>query len=186
LHKISPYAIIIMRQDLEVIMNEKKFTIITVSIAFLAIVVVILLSIPWGGDKAAIDREYNSLEGSDHVFETLDFEEFFTKINNNETFQVYIGSSEIPEAEQFVYTTNKIAKEREIKTIYYLRSSDLDEGQLEQIKYASSLEMTLPTLMYWVSGELESEAPFISSLKDLDDYINWNQLLNEYFDECYS
>jgi hypothetical protein len=166
-------------------MNEKKFTFIVIAVALVAIAIVILVNIPWGGDKAAIDKEYDSLN-RDHVFESISYDEFLEKIEKNETFQIYIGSSELDQAENFVYTANKYAKEREIKTIYYLRSSKLTEDQITDIKRASSLELSLPTLMYWVSGETKSEAPHISSLKDFSDYnYNWDMLLEEYFDECY-
>lgn len=166
--------------------NEKKLTLIVSAVASLAILVVILLNIPWGGDKGAINKEYDSLESNDHVFVSLTYEKFIEKIENNETFQVYIGSGELPQAEAFVYVTNKLAKERGIDTIYYLRSSELTALEMDDIKARSSQKITLPTLMYWVSDESESVAPHISSLKDFKTYnSNWSILLTEYFDECY-
>jgi hypothetical protein len=167
-------------------MNEKKFTYIIVSVAFLAIVAVILFSIPWGGDKAAINDEYDSLENDDHVFVSLDYDELIKKIEQNETFQIYIGSKELQQAENFVYMTNKLAKERGVDTIYYLKSSELSDDELLNIKVLSNMNISLPTLIYWVSGETESNAPHISSLKGFEDYnSNWSILLTEYFDECY-
>ncbi|NLD26766.1 MAG: hypothetical protein GX661_05340 [Acholeplasmataceae bacterium] len=165
-------------------MNEKKFTLIVVALALVAIVVVILVNLPWGGDKAAIDKEYESLD-RDHVFESIDFDEFFRKIENNETFQIYIGSNKLNQVEYFVAAANKYAKEREIKTIYYLRSSELTTEQLDTIKQASSLEITLPTLMYWMSGETKSEAHHISSLEKIENYPNWDALVRVYFERCY-
>lgn len=166
--------------------DEKKLTLIVAALAFLAIVVVILFNIPWGGDKARINKEYDSLESNDHVFVSITYGKLIEKIENNETFQLYIGSGELQQAEQFVYTVNKLAKEYGIDTIYYLRSSELSSFEIEDIKGRSSQELTLPTLMYWVSDEGESVAPYISSLKDFEEdyYSNWSILLTEYFEEC--
>jgi hypothetical protein len=166
--------------------NEKRFTLILVVVAFLAIVAVIMFNIPWGGDKAAINKEYDSIESNDHVFETITFENLIKKIQNNETFQVYVGSGELPQAETFVYVTNKLAKERGIDTIYYLRYLDLSTSEWLEIQTLSSTEMSVPTLIYWVEDETESVPPFISGLKNFEDYNhNWSILLTEYFDECY-
>ncbi|MDD3999830.1 MAG: hypothetical protein PHX62_02910 [Bacilli bacterium] len=166
-------------------MNEKKVSYIIVAVALLAIVAVILISIPWGGDKAAINAEYDSIEDNDHIFVSLKYDELIEKIENNQTFQVYIGSSELPQAESFVFMTNKLGKERGIDTIYYLNSSKLTEIELLDIKGRSSTSITLPTLIYWMAGDFESNTPYISSLKNFKDYnSNWSILLTEYFDEC--
>ncbi|HHZ12204.1 MAG TPA: hypothetical protein GYA05_05780 [Acholeplasmataceae bacterium] len=166
--------------------DEKKLTLIVAAVAFLAILVVILFNIPWGGDKAKIKKEYESLESNDHVFVSITYQELIRKIENNETFQLYIGSGDLPQANHFVYVANELAKERGIDKIYYLRSSELSSLELDDIKGRSSHQLSLPTLMYWISDETESVAPFISSLKKFEDYHrNWSILLSEYFEECY-
>ena len=164
--------------------DEKKLTLIVAALAFLAIVVVILFNIPWGGDKARINKEYDSLESNDHVFVSITYGKLIEKIENNETFQLYIGSGELQQAEQFVYTVNKLAKEYGIDTIYYLRSSELSSLEIEDIKGRSSQELTLPTLMYWVATRAKA-SPYISGLRFREDYYsNWSILLTEYFEEC--
>ncbi|HOH18625.1 MAG TPA: hypothetical protein PK087_04810 [Bacilli bacterium] len=168
-------------------MNEKKLTYIVLSVAAFAILLVILLSIPWGGDKAAIDKEYDSLNGRDHVFTTISFDSVMEKIAAGETFQVYIGSAALPTAEQFVYETNKLAKSLNVATIYYLRSDKLTEDQITKIKIESSMAISFPTLIYWENDGATSTAFNISSLKDFSGSYqsNWSILLSEYFNDCY-
>lgn len=170
-------------------MNEKKFTYILFTIAAVAILIVILVSIPWGGDKGRINREYESLTSNDHVFVSIDFDDVMKKINNNETFQVYVGSSGLKESEQFVFETNKIAKQFGIDTIYYLHYNELTSDQITKIKNNSSSETTFPTLIYWVTDDVKhsSTTVNISGLKNLerDYHSNWSELLTEYFENCY-
>jgi len=168
-------------------MNEKKFTYILFAVAFIAILVVVLVSIPWGGEKANIAKEYESLEGKDHVFERINYDEVIKNIENGETFQVYIGSNNLPHVEQFVYETNKLAKEYKIDTIYYLKFDELTEAQITNLKLESDLSVTFPTLIYWENDEETSTAFHISSLKNFErDYqSNWLILLSEYFNDCY-
>ena len=168
-------------------MDEKKLTYIVTSVAAFAILLVILFSIPWGGDKGRIDKEYDSLDGRDHVFTTISYDEVMTKIAASETFQVYIGQATLTQAEQFVFETNKLAKARDIETIYYLHFDQLTEEQITKIKIESSMAITFPTLIYWETDGATSTAFNISSLKDFSgDYqSNWSILLTEYFNDCY-
>jgi hypothetical protein len=171
-------------------MNEKKFTYLLVSAAALAILIVILVNIPWGGDKAAIRKEYD-LESNEHVFETISFENMMEKINKNETFQVYVGSTKHDtEAKQFVYETNKLAKTKNIKTIYYLDLSKLSTGQLDEIKIESNENDYFPTMIYFEGSDDfgRSVATNISGLKDykVNYKSNWSILITEYFEDCYN
>jgi hypothetical protein len=170
-------------------MNEKKFTYILFAIAAAAILIVVLVSIPWGGDKGRINREYESLTSNDHVFVSINFDDVMKKINNNETFQVYVGSSTLPQGEQFVFETNKISKQYGIDTVYYLNYAELTDDQITKIKNNSSSETTFPTLIYWVTDDYKNTSTTvnISGLKNLeaDYHSNWSELLTEYFENCY-
>lgn len=166
-------------------MSEKLLRNILFSVAGVAILIVILVSIPWGGDKGRIMREYDSLEDRNHVFVTISFDDLMNKINKGETFQVYVGSSTIPECEQFVFEANKLAKQNGIDTIYYLNYANLNEDQITQVKIKSNLSITFPTLIYWENDGATSTAFHISSLKELANYdSNWSILLTEYFEDC--
>ncbi|MCK9536516.1 MAG: hypothetical protein M0R05_02820 [Bacilli bacterium] len=168
-------------------MNEKKFTLIVIGVGVIAILLVILLSIPWGGDKKAIMKEYDSLDRKDHVFVSINYKDLMEKIERGETFQVYIGSNEIEHANQFVFETNKLAKQFNVKTVYYLRLNKLSDNELTKIKIESDMNISFPTLIYWEGDGLEKSVSHnISSLKDLKFYDhNWLTLLTEYFEQCY-
>ena len=109
------------------------------------------------------------------------------RIERGETFQVYIGSNELEEANQFVYEVNKIAKEFNVKTIYYLRLNSLSTAELTNIKIESDMNISFPTLIYWEGDNASrSVAHHISSLKDPSYYdYNWFVLLTEYFEQCF-
>ncbi|MGD9605591.1 MAG: hypothetical protein AB7V00_05535 [Bacilli bacterium] len=168
-------------------MDEKKLTYIVLSVAAFAILLVIMLSIPWGGDKSRIDKEYDSLDGRDHVFTTISYDDVMTKIASGETFQVYIGAASLTQAEQFVFETNKLAKSLDVDTIYYLHYDELTDDQVTKIKIESSMAITFPTLIYWENDGATSTAFNISSLKDFSGSYqsNWSILLTEYFNDCY-
>lgn len=167
-------------------MSEKKFNLIVVGVSAVAILLVILLSIPWGGDKKAIMREYDSLDSKDHVYVSITYDELIKRIDKGESFQVYIGSPETQDANQFVYEANKLAKRFGIETIYYLRLQKLSDKELTKIKIESDTDITFPTLIYWEGSSTERSISYhISSLKSFDDYGNWVTLLTEYFEQCF-
>lgn len=167
-------------------MNEKKFTYIVISVAIIAILIVILTAVPWGGDKVAIMKEFDSLDDKNHVYETISYEDVMKKIESGETFQVFVGSKNQLGTEQFVFVTNELAKQYEIATIYYLNYDKLTNHQLTNIKIASSTATTFPTLIFWENDGATSTAFHISGLKKFETYnSNWFDLLTEYFNECY-
>lgn len=170
-----------------VTVNDKKLYYIVIGLGLFAILLVILLSIPWGGDKKAIMKEYESLTSKDHVFKSIKYQDLMERIERGETFQVYIGSNELEEANQFVYEVNKIAKEFNVKTIYYLRLNSLSTAELTNIKIESDMNISFPTLIYWEGDNASrSVAHHISSLKDPSYYdYNWYVLLTEYFEQCF-
>jgi hypothetical protein len=170
-----------------VTVNDKKLYYIVIGLGLFAILLVILLSIPWGGDKKAIMKEYESLTSKDHVFKSIKYQDLMERIERGETFQVYIGSNELEEANQFVYEVNKIAKEFNVKTIYYLRLNSLSTAELTNIKIESDMNISFPTLIYWEGDNASrSVAHHISSLKDPRHYYyNWFDLLTEYFEQCF-
>lgn len=167
--------------------REKKFTYILVSLAALAILIVILVNIPWGGDKGAIRKEFGNLD-KDHVYETITYEEVFNKINSGETFQLFVGSSMTVSEKSFAYEADRLAKLNNVQTIYYLNLAKLTETELTNIRVETSHHVTFPSLFYF---ELEDDSTTsyaynISGLKDLEDFDNnWRELLTQYFKDCY-
>lgn len=168
--------------------KEKKFTYILVGLAVIAIIIVILIYVPLGGDRTQIRREFGNLD-KDHVFKSITYEEVFEKINSGEEFQLFVGSSQTVSDKSFAYEANKLAKEYNIKTIYYLRLYNLTETQLTNLKVETSRYVEFPSLFYFELDEdtNKSFAYNISGLKDLEEYSNnWQLLLTQYFEECYN
>jgi len=166
--------------------NEKKFYFIVIGVGVFAILLVILFSIPWGGDKKAIMDEYDSLDKRDHVFVSIDYKELMNKIEKGDTFQVYVGSNELEQANQFVYEVNKLAKQFNIKTVYYLRLHELTNEQLTNVKIESDMNISFPSMIYWEGDGIDrSVSHHISGLKEYENYGNWLTLLTEYFEQCF-
>lgn len=123
--------------------KEKIFFSILGGIGFLLIIMIVLININWGGEKATIRKEYDCLTSNDHVFVYTTLDKLTTMIKNGEEFYLYIGSnnpkifldetsrpSNILKVEQFVYDLNSIAKDIGINTIYYLDYSTLHANGL--------------------------------------------------------
>ncbi len=166
-------------------MTEKKFTYILISFAVLAILIVILVNIPWGGDKAKIRKEFGNLE-KDHVYETITLNEVFKKQNSDEQFQLFVGSSQTVSEKSFAYEANRLAKQYNLKTIYYLDSSKLTDIELINLKHETNSYAELPSLFYFEPNEGKSTTPYISGLKELENFDNnWRNLLTQYFLDCY-
>jgi hypothetical protein len=172
-------------------MTEKKFTYILVSLAAIAILVVILLNIPWGGEKAKIAKEFNI--DKDHVYVMISEEDLYKKINSGETFQLFVGYGMNPNktpnlnGQSFAYEANKLAKTYNVEIIYYINYLELNEEQLTNLKEATSFYTEFPSLFYF-EGELgeKSIALNISGLKDLEDFDgSLLSLLEQYFKDCY-
>lgn len=167
-------------------MNEKKFTYIIVSLAAVAILVVILLNIPWGGEKAKIRKEFG-LDNKDHVYEYITYDSVLEKIDAGESFQLFVGDSV---DKLFAITTNDLAKQYGVEVVHYLNLLQLSEDQLVNLTHniTASQHGDFPSLYYFgydAAGE-NIVATNISGLKELEDYQgNYRDLLTQYFKECY-
>lgn len=167
--------------------NEKRLLKILLSIAAIAIIAVILIYIPWGGEKATFRKEFN-IEDKEHVFDEIEFDKLEKMINQEKEFQVFLGSPKDEESSQFVYEANELAKEYDVEVIYYVNSDDLTEENRNYLLGYFSDVMEFPTLAYFSSNDGEYMLYPASSWKDYkNDYAsNWYKLLKEYFEQCYS
>jgi len=167
--------------------GEKKFTIILASLALIAIIIVILVYVPVGGDRSKIRREFGNLDKK-HVFESISYDEVIEKINKGETFQLFIGSSFTVSDKSFAYEANQLAKEYNVEKIYYLRLYKLTNIQISNLKAETSVYVEFHSLFYFEYDEdlNKSYAYNISGLKNPSEYgNNWQLLLDQYFQECY-
>ena len=126
-------------------------------ISFLMIVIVILSVAGCGNakeeqisDAIKFKEEYEKINGvtnssgnehrtisipEDNPFVYTNGEEIVEKIENNETFYVYFGSSYCPWCRSVIETAIKVAKENNIKTIYYVDIWDGDHVEILRDTY---------------------------------------------------
>lgn len=170
---------------------EKKLTKIMLILGAVAIVAVILIFFPWGGEKGKIRGEYDFLENNDHVFTYITMDEIKTNIDNGKSFQLYLGNETLNNVNYFVYYVNQLAKSNNEEVVYYLDFVDMSIDDLTYIRAKSSVEVdaSVPTMIYFKQDIVEniSKAFDISCIRNLKDYeSNYWLLLEDYFRNCYS
>ena len=170
---------------------EKKLTKIMMILGAVAIVAVILIFFPWGGEKGKIRGEYDFLENNDHVFVYITMDEIKTNIDSGKSFQLYLGNETLKNVNYFVYYVNQLAKNNNEEVVYYLDFVDMSIDDLTYIRAKSSVEVdaSVPTMIYFKQDIVEniSKAFDISCIRNLKDYeSNYWLLLEDYFRNCYS
>ena len=164
---------------------EKIFYRIVVILGLLAILVIVLVNIPWGGDSAKIAKKYEYLNKGEHVFVTLKEDELKKKIENGDSFQLYIGREDLENVDYFVYYANELAEEYKVSEIYYLDTKKISSETLLYLRQNSidELSIEVPNLIFYVNGK----ASRISGAEDFDKYYgsNYYLLLKNYFENCY-
>lgn len=164
--------------------NEKKLARLLFIIAAVAILVVIIVNIPWGGKEAAFRKEYG-LEDKNHVFETITYKEFQKLITKKEDFHVFIGTARLDDAKQYVHDANELAKldEFKIKKIYYLDIDKITQEQENVLIELFSQELDYPTLGYFsldLNGNFRAiDASCLRNVKNFDENIYG--LIKDYF-----
>lgn len=169
--------------------TEKKFNTVVLLIGVIAILIIILVNIPWNGSGSKIMKEYEYLE-KDHVFTSIDIDELKEKIESGEEFQLYIGNGDIDGVDYFVYYADQLAKKYDVEKIYYLSSKKMTTSDLEFVRENSinELSMGVPNIIFFEPTEDgNSKASRISGLEDFEEYYGSNYwlLLEEYFKNCY-
>lgn len=164
---------------------EKIFYAIVVAIGALAVLIIILVNIPWGGDSQKIAKQYEYLEKGEHVFETIESSQLKEKIDNNESFQLFVGNDELSDVDYFVYYANELAKKYNVDKIYYINTSNISSEDVLYLRQNSidELSIEVPNLIFYELGK----ASRISSAENFDKYYGSNYwlLLKDYFEKCY-
>lgn len=138
--------------------SEKKFIWIVFALMMVAIVVVILVNIPWGGDKAKIAKAYDSLT-RDNVFETITVDELKDIAEDNGDFYVVFASPNITDVNQFMYEVNYEAKANNVEKVYYVLSQNLTTSELRSIYgLIGEQSITFPSVCKFVSSTNDSES----------------------------
>ncbi len=164
---------------------EKIFYTIVVILGAIAILVIILVNIPWGGDSQKIAKRYEYLETGKHVYQTITKDDLQKKIENGETFQLYVGNNGLDDVDYFVYYANELASSYNVSVIYYLDTEKISNDDLLYLRNNSidELSIDVPNMIYYENGK----ASRISSAEDFDKYYGSNYwlLLKDYFEKCY-
>jgi len=168
---------------------EKKFNTIVLLAGLVAIIIIILVNIPWRGAGTKIRKEYDYLE-KDHVFVSIKMDDLKEKISNGETFQLFIGNGNMSDANYFAYYANELAKEYQVDKIYYLSTGKISTDDLAYIRENSINELSIgvPNMIYFEpSNDGTSKASRISGLEDFTGHYGSNYwlLLSDYFKNCY-
>lgn len=138
--------------------TQKIFMTVVMSVMVAAIILVVLLNIPWGGDKAKIAKAYDSLS-KDHVFKTATVDEMTALAKENGSFYLMVSSPSLSTANQFVYEVNAVAKEEGISLVYYIDSTSLTASEIRSVRaLVDDSGVTFPSLAKFVPTENGSSA----------------------------
>ena len=111
---------------------EKIVTYVIYGVVVVLITLVIALSINCNGDAGRIAKKYSSLD-VDNVFEYIKFDELNEKIENGETFYVLLISTQLDDADYYIFCVNQIVKMMQseniegIDKIYLFDTYDLED-----------------------------------------------------------
>ncbi len=170
---------------------DKKLGLVMMIIAVVAILIIILVNIPWGGSGAKVAKEYEYLK-RDNVFVTVKGKELKQKIESGETFYLYIGSNKQTDADYFVYYADQLAKKFNVDKIYYMPLNKMSNEDLEFIRENSINELSIevPNMIYFVKDDASgnSKSYRISNVEDFKEYYGSNYwlLLSDFFANCTS
>lgn len=130
--------------------------------------------------KKADMSGYTKLE-EDHVFLKCDSTEFYKKLQNKETFVVYLGTPSCDTCQNMVIPINNVAKEKEID-VYYVCTDDNEEKNVQGIEYYDEIvEAAKELLPYNNDGKQFLYTPSVFCVKDgeIKDIVNAVSLANE-------
>lgn len=103
----------------------------------------------------------------DHPFEKISQEELLEKLNNQETFYLYVGDSLCPWCRSVIETAIKKANEYQVDKIYYIKIWDEEGNEIFRDKFIEDCEKAV--------REVEPTKAYLKLLEVCDP------LLQEYF-----
>lgn len=131
-------------------------------------------------NKKADMSGYTNLE-EDYVFLKSDSIDFYDKLQNKETFVVYLGTPSCETCQKMVTAINEVAKEKEID-VYYINTNDNEEKNVKGIEYYDEIvEAAKELLPYNNDGKQFLYTPSVFCVKDgeIKDIVNAISLANE-------
>ncbi len=100
----------------------------------------------------------------------ITFKEYMTKIENKESFILYIGSSDCSHCFEYSRTLGRVIKNHEV-TFYYVDIKNFNQEEINKLKSKVRYEGT-PTTAFIVDGEEKSTYQRIVGSEDYDYIIN--------------
>ncbi|HOZ53723.1 MAG TPA: thioredoxin family protein [Bacilli bacterium] len=114
---------------------------------------------------------YNKLNVSisDDILHKVTFNEFKTKMENKDSFAIYVGHDSCSACQQYKPTLLSVVKKYNI-TLYYLDNSTLTEDENIELTSILSVQGT-PTIAFITNGEEESTLNRIYGVTSKEDTI---------------
>lgn len=161
---------------------ETIFLYSSIALAVVAIILVLILVLPKDGKTSALTREYEYLS-YENVYEVVSIDEVKEKINDNETFHLFLCNGSLDQAKYYAYYINEIASAKELK-VYYLKSDELSIAEKNFLKQELSLGkeiLDVPNMIFFNEGIVDSQ----TYTGELDEFENvWAHVTN-YFAQLY-
>ncbi len=163
--------------------GEKIFYSVIGALGLIAVIIVLIVFIPQGGKKDNVIKQFPYLEEG-HLVEEMTFDEFETKLETGEEFQLILGNNTLEDATYYVVYANELIKDYDIEKIYYINTLELSSSEKNYFKQDLGLTNAIfeeMNLIYFDKGLVTSQ----TYSGDLEEEGNcWDQLV-KYFEECY-
>ena len=166
-------------------------------INILFVIIVLLLSIT-SCKKGNIMNDYPNIEDKQHVYKEIEINDLLDKLEKGKTFYVILGFPECPWCQAIMPVLNTVAKENNIKEIYYInikeiRDNTLSSGhkeykQLEENYFKDALDveknrLNAPTFVKVENGKMTKYHINTVESHVLNDNMVLPPLSNEQLDE---
>lgn len=174
--------------------GEKIFTNVTLMVGLLAIIIIVLVSIPYGGEKERIARKFDTLS-NDNVYTYIEYDEIRDKIAACETFQVLLINTSQDDADEIIYYIDEIVKDYEenkeivLQPIYIFDTSKISKNKDQETYFKKNVGSNIfdaPNIIYYEKTIRDYSVDTYSSCRyELSDFSNnyWRLLLR-YFDDA--
>mgnify|MGYP002641350848 CR=1 FL=1 len=101
-----------------------------------------------------IADSYSSLESIDHVYDLIDYEEIDTVVADLDKAIIYFGSPIWPACVQLVPELDRLAKDFEVETIYYVHLEYTSDLAIEFAENGTFDYVGTPLVVFYENGEV--------------------------------
>lgn len=152
----------------------------SLALALVAIVLVLIFVLPKDGKTSALTKEYEYLP-YENIYEVVSIDDVKGKINNKESFHLFLCNGSLDEAKYYAYYVNEIASAKGIK-VFYLKTDDLSISEKNYLKQELGLGKEIldaANIVFFNEGLVDYQ----TYTGEVDEFANsWEQILN-YFNQ---